>query len=178
MWQYGGDSASPQLLLPEINKLTAQGIPELLVSRLKINYYILKSEDQLRNYQYAAKDSSLQEIRNLYSNITPSDDEIYSLAKYYSFYSHREWAEEIIEPRIADVNVSEDLVFYYLNLLFFQPGRYGSEEFNKATLNAINLDKRRYCNFFKPMDKGGASMQLLEDEGIRSSYCSECSQIR
>jgi hypothetical protein len=174
MWQYGNDTISRGLLLTEINNLSKQGIPKILCSRMNINYYILKSEDQLRNFQYEAKDSSLNEIKILYANINASDEDIFSLAKYYSFYSHQEWAQEIIEPRIADVNVSENLIFYYLNLLFFQPGDYGTEEFMKAALNAVNLNQKRFCNFFTPNDKGGASMQLLDYEEIRKMYCVEC----
>jgi CRISPR/Cas system-associated exonuclease Cas4 (RecB family) len=106
MWQFGNDTISRSLLLNEINSLAKQGIHTTLIKRMKINYYILKSEDQLRNFQYEAKDSSLEEIRNLYKNTPASDEDIHSLAKYYSFYSHKDWAEEIITPRINDVNVA------------------------------------------------------------------------
>lgn len=174
MWQFGNDTLSREVLLNEINALSKQGIPLSLSKRMKINYYILKSEDQLRNFQYEAKDSSLEEIRSLYENITASDEDIYSLAKYYSFYAHQEWAQEIIEPRISDVKVAENLVFYYLNLLFFQPDMYDTDEFKKAALNAVNLNAKRFCTFFKPNGKGGASMQLLDYEEIRKLYCSEC----
>lgn len=174
LWQYGNDKSSKNILQNEIDDLGKEGIPETLVKRMKINYYILKGEDQLSMFNYAGKDSSLNEIRNIYSKIDATDEEIYSLAKYYSFYSHQEWAEEIIEPRITSINVSENLVFYYLNLLFFQPAMYDSDEFRKATLNAINLNTTRFCNFFKPVNSGGASMQLLEYEEMKSLYCSEC----
>lgn len=174
LWQYGNDSSSKAILHKEIHKLSTQGIPTTLVERMKINYYILKGEDQMKALDYDGKDSSLNEIRNIYEKIDATDEEIYSLAKYYSFYSHRDWAEEMIGPRIANINVSENLVFYYLNLLFFQPYTYDSDEFKNAALNAINLNTKRFCNFFRPINSGGASMQLLEYEEIRSLYCSEC----
>lgn len=176
LWQFGDDSASKSLLLREIDNLARQGIPENLIKRLKINYYILRSEDQMKALDYAGKDRSLNEIRKIYETLKANDEEIYSLAKYYSYYSHMEWAQQIIEPRIGNINISENLIFYYLNLLFFQPNTYSTEEFKKAALNAINLNTKRFCNFFKPNDKGGASMQLLEYDQMKTLYCTECNK--
>jgi len=173
-WQFGDDSMSRKIIPHYIENLVKQGIPDVLVKRMKINYFILKSEDQLNDFDYPGKDSSIAEIKRIYGKIHLNDEDIYSLAKYYSFYSHSEWAEEIITPRINDINVSEDLVFYYLNLLFFQPAEYESDEFNAACQNAVNLNRARFCNFFKSTSNGGASMQLLEYDGIKKMYCSEC----
>ena len=58
--------------------------------------------------------------------------------------------------------------------LFFNPGTYNNENFNKAMLNAINLNNKRFCNFFLPNDMGGASMQLLEYDEIKKMYCNDC----
>jgi len=174
MWQFGGDTLSRKVLLNDINKLPDQGIPVLLVKRMLINYYLLQSEDQMRVFDYSGKDQSISQIRKLYENVSVSDEDIYSLAKYYSFYSQRDWALEIIEPRISSVNVNEDLLFYYLNLLFFEPEMYAAEKFRKASLNAVNLNNTRFCDFFKPIDKGGASMQLLDFNEIKKLYCTEC----
>jgi hypothetical protein len=176
MWRFDNDSAARKIIPRYIEKLVKQGIPDILVKRMKINYYILKSEDQLNDLNYSGKDSSVAEIRRTYENLHLSDEDIYSLAKYYSFYSHSEWAEEIILPRISDINVTEDLVFYYLNLLFYHPYSFGSTEFNTAALNAINLNRTRFCNFFRSVDKGGASMQLLEHGELKKIYCTECNK--
>lgn len=176
LWHYENEIVSKKILKKEVDNLAKAPIPATLIKRMLINYYILKSEDQMAEYNYQGKDSSLNEIRNIYQKITPTDEEIYSLAKYYSYYSHMEWAEEIIAPRIASIDASENLVFYYLNLLFFYPSRYNSEEFQKASLNGINLNSKRFCHFFQPSDRGGASMQLLEHAVIKSYYCSACQQ--
>jgi hypothetical protein len=174
MWQYGGDTISQNKLLPEINMLPSMGINNILVKRMLINYHILKCEENLRAFNYAAKDRSLLIIRSIYKDLALNDEDIFSIAKYYAYYSHQQWAEEIITPRIDKTDVSEDLVFYYTNLLFFNPGTYSSELFHKACLNAINLNRKRFCKFFLPNDKGGASMQLLEYEEIKAMYCDGC----
>ena len=174
MWQYSGDTTAVKVLLPQINALTKQGINSTLIKRMLINYYILKSEDQLRNYDYAGKNESISIIHDIYEGLTLNDEDIYSIAKYYSYYSLRSWAEEIVTPRIDKIDVSEDLVFYYVNLLFFHPGSYNSDHFTKAILNAINLNNKRFCDFFLPNDKGGASMQLLDYNEIKKLYCQEC----
>jgi hypothetical protein len=174
MWKYGNDSTIKKHLLKEINQLTKQGINKSLVTRMLINYQIMKSEDDMIKANYKGKDSALTIIRTIYNEIKLNDEDVYAIAKYFSYYAKQEWAMEIVAPRIGKLNVSEDLVFYYLNLLFYKPNEYGTPEFNKATINAINLNKKRYCNFFLPNDKGGASMQLLDHEEIKNTYCAEC----
>lgn len=173
-WQYAGDTMSSKLLLKEINALSSQGIHPNLVKRMLINYYILASEDQLKVFNYNGKDSSVTAIRNLYKGVPMTDEDIYSMARYFSFYAHREWALEITEPRIDKIDVSEDLVFYYLNLLFFDESSYESPSFEKACLNAVNLNRERFCRFFTPNHQQGAGIQLLEDENIKFRYCENC----
>jgi hypothetical protein len=174
MWQYGNDSLSRKILLPEINKLEGQGINKTLVKRMLINYQILKSEENMEKEDYAGKDSALKIIKTIYGADIWSDEDIYSIAKYYAYYAHNDWALEIIAPRVDKNEASEDIVFYYLNLLFFSPSEYDTENFTNATLNAINLNKKRYCNFFLPTHNAGASMQLLEDESLKKKYCETC----
>ncbi len=58
MWQYGGDTLIQHTLLKDINTLLKQGINMVLVKRMLINYHVLKSEESMRVYNYAAKDSS------------------------------------------------------------------------------------------------------------------------
>lgn len=174
MWQYGGDSLFKKILPGEINALPKQGINKMLVNRMLINYHILKCEDDNKVFNYAGKDSSLNIIHDMYEGLTLNDEDIFSMAKYYAYYSRQDWAEEIIAPRIDKIDISEDLLFYYVNLLFFHTGTYDTENFNKAMLNAINLNNKRFCDFFLPNDNGGASMQLLEYEEIKKMYCEGC----
>lgn len=173
-WQYAGDTIARRVLLKEINELFRQGIDTNLVKRMRINYYILKSEDQLKMLNYDGKDSSVTAIRNLYEGLPLTDEDIYSMARYFTYYSHSEWAEEIIEPRVGSIDISEDLVFYYLNLLFFHPSSYPAEGFTQACLNAANLNTKRFCRFFLPNHRGGAGMQLLDDDTIKFYYCENC----
>jgi hypothetical protein len=165
--------------LNDINALPRQGINNTLAQRMLINYQILKCGANMQAYNYDGKDSSLNIIRDIYGKIDSlNDEDIYSIAKYYSFYSHQDWAEEIIAPRIDKINVSEDLIFYYVNLLFFNSGSYDTDDFQKACLNAINLNPQKFCNFFLPNDKGGASMQLLDYDAIKALYCEACKPIK
>ncbi len=174
MWQYGNDTTTRKLLLKEINELNKQGINNNLVKRMLINYQILTCDERMQKLDYAGKDKALNVIRTIYKNLDLNDEDIYSIAKYYANYAHKDWSMEIILPRIDKLDVSEDLIFYYVNLLFFNTGNFNTDEFEKATLNAITINKKRFCNFFLPNDKGGASMQLLENEEIKTLYCEAC----
>jgi hypothetical protein len=163
-------------LINEVNELPKMGIDQSLVKRMLINHNILKSKEYLENFQYDAKDSIMNEVRDTYDLIEATDEEIYSIAKYYSYYSNNQWSKEIIAPRIREINVNEDLLFYYINLLFYNSSTFESDIFKNATLNAINLNHKRYCLFFLPHNSGGASMQLLEHDELRISWCQHCHQ--
>jgi hypothetical protein len=174
VWQNNEDSSVKKILLKEIMGLQKQNISKMLVKRMLINYNILKCEEDMLQSDYKAKDSSLNYIRTLYREISLNDEDIYSLAKYFTSYAHRDWAEEIIKPRVSQINVSEDLIFYYINLQFYNPSVYASDDFQKSLLNAINLNPKRFCNFFLPNYSGGASMQLLDYEELKGRYCETC----
>jgi hypothetical protein len=174
MWQYGGDTLIQNTLLKDIHALLKMGISSILVKRMQINYHILKCEENMRVFNYAGKDSSLKIIHDTYEGLALNDEDIFSLAKYYANYANYNWAAEIIEPRIDQLDVSEDLVFYFINLQFFNPANYGTQSFGKAVLNAVNLNNKRFCNFFLPNDMGGAAMQLLEYDELKEIYCESC----
>lgn len=174
MWQYGGDTSIGGTLLQQLNELQEYGINNVLVKRMQINYHILAGEEYMEHFEYDKKDSCVDYIYDVYQNLRLDDDDIYSLAKYFAFYSRLDYAEEIVTPRIDQLDVSEDLLFFYINTQFYNPSSFDSELFGKAMLNAVSLNPKRYCNFFLPNDRGGASMQLLEYPGLRNIYCETC----
>ena len=174
LWKNGDEKMDTKLLLNEINNLERQKINKTLVDRILMNFYILKAANDMANFKYTDKEVSVNVINSLYKKNVLTDDEAFALAKYYVYYTHRDWAEEIIALRIGKINASEDLIFYYINLNFFDPNSYETEDFNKAVLNAINLNKDRYCKFFNSISNGGASFQLLGYESIKKPYCEAC----
>jgi hypothetical protein len=174
MWQFGGDTSIQKILLDKINRLPAYDINNVLVKRMQINYHILKCEEDMQRFLYDAKDSSVEFIYNTYKEVQLDDDDIYSLAKYFANYAKIDYAEEIVTPRIDKIDVNEDLLFFYINTQFYYPDTYETDVFNKAVLNAVALNPKRYCNFFLPNDKGGASMQLLEYDELKRIYCESC----
>jgi outer membrane protein OmpA-like peptidoglycan-associated protein len=168
------EQISRDSLLNNIQQLESFDIHESLVKRLLINYHILQSNYHYYKGEYELKDKSVYFIRDVYFNIELSDDDVYALAKYFAFYSLFEWSEAIIKPRVDKLDVNEDILFYYINLCFYHPELYDSDDLKKAMLNAVNLNRIRYCYFFKPNDQGGASMQLLDHESFKSTYCDNC----
>jgi hypothetical protein len=174
-WHASGQSTNLQQLLADINRLAEQGINRSLIRRMLVNYHILLSVDLLRKYKYEEKDQSVLFIKENYETLPLTDEDRYSLAKYFTFYSQDQWAVDLIARRIDQLDVSEDLVFYYVNLGFFKPDNYRGEKFSRALLNAATLNKERFCRFFNPINKGGASMQLLEEGLFRKLYCENCS---
>jgi hypothetical protein len=41
-------------------------------------------------------------------------------------------------------------------------------------LNAINLNKVRFCKLFDPVEKDGLTFQLMENAFLRDTYCESC----
>ena len=115
-WLQSKILVDPPVLKKEIESLRKIGIHDNLVRRLLINYHIILSESHIRNRHYVEKDKAVQFNYESYKPLQLKDHDLVNLAKYFSYYSKFDWARRTLEPRIKSLNVSEDLVFYYLSL--------------------------------------------------------------
>jgi hypothetical protein len=52
MWRYGGDSLAVKTHFTREHSLSKQGINKTLVTRMLVNYYILRSEEQMQVFDY------------------------------------------------------------------------------------------------------------------------------
>jgi hypothetical protein len=161
-------------LLSDIQSLANIGIPELLVRRLLINYNILLSESSLRQKKYAEKEKAVKFIHAAYSTGNLSDEDLLNLAKYFSYNSKFDWAEKILQPRTNAIDVSEDLLFYYLNLTLFDEHNTKNSSYRAVLLNAINGNQPRFCKLFDSIKNGGVTFQLLNDPYLKKTYCENC----
>jgi hypothetical protein len=173
-WQLKPDSFDIGQLPTQISRLAAMGITAPLVKRMLVNYHILLSSRLHGKRQYAERDKSLQYIRDSYAAAPLSDEDRLALAKYYTYYYKRDWAQELVEPRVNQPDVTEDLLFYYVNLEFFHYRDYGKPVFQTALLNCLLINRTRYCRFFTSISKGGVSFQLLQYLLFRELYCEYC----
>ncbi len=161
-------------LKDEIQGLLKKGIHPTLVKRLMMNYYIILSEKFDRQHKFADKDQALKFILNTYKSVPMTDDDLLNLAKYFSHYSRFDWAERVIEPRIKAIDVSEDLVFYYLSLTIFETKHTREPAYRTTMLNAINGNRQRFCELFNTSGEGGISFQLLQDQYLKKTFCENC----
>lgn len=175
-WQYADDSLSKAVIWKEVEGLAVKGIPDVLVSRMKINYYILLCEDKEEALAYAEKDRAIDSIKAAFSKLALNDEDRYSLARFYAYYQRNELAESIVAPRISAPDVSENLLFFYINLVLFSPGRYDDPVFLQACRKATALNSERFCQLFNSLEKGGVGMQLLDDPILSELYCADCRQ--
>lgn len=173
-WQYASDSVNIPKLKKEILALPKQQVPASLVQRLLMNYHILLSNHYMLQGNYDKKDSALAYIKNNYNALQLKDEDLYSLAKYFSYYSQQLWALEIILPRIDQLGISEDILFYYINLCFYYPETFNQRDFKKVLRQAAAINPKRFCDFFTPNDKGGASIQMLDYAPLQNAYCETC----
>lgn len=159
-----------------IKKLGSQGIHPSLVERMLINYHIILCEKYMQEGNYAAKDGAVEYISEAFKTLTLNDQALYSLAQFFTAYERLDLAMEIIRPRVNQLDAGENIIFYFINLCFFHNEYYERDDFANAVLNAANLNRARFCQFFQPGDRGGASFQLLESDILRKYKCDNCPQ--
>lgn len=162
------------VLKANIHRLSHMGIHPSLVTRLLINFNIIQSEAFMRMGEYEAKDDAVQYIWDQFQYLDLNDQSRYLLAKFFENYSRGDLAMATVLPRVDQLDASENIVFYFVNLGFFHPEFYENKYFKDAMLNAANLNRARFCQFFMPYDYGGASMQLMEYELLKKYKCESC----
>ena len=173
-WLQTSQITDKEMLLKEIIALRNYKIPESLVKRLLINYHIFLSELAKQARDYPGKDRSVQFIYNTYVSLKLNDNDLVNLSKFFCYHSKFDWALQILIPRAKSIDVTEDLLFYYLSLTIYQP-RYTANKFYRITmLNAINRNKSKFCDLFASIKNGGITFQLLEDVFLKKTFCENC----
>jgi len=165
-------------LKTKIESLGKNGIPQILVTRLMINYSLVQTEIDLRGGRYQEREKWLNFIMGTYQKIETKDDDLLSLAKFLAHNSRYSVAEKILTPRLKDINVSADVLFYYLSLTVYDPKNTSSSGYRTIMLNAVNIDRERFCHIFDPIPQEGVSFQLLEDAGLKKTWCENCNLPR
>jgi hypothetical protein len=141
---------------------------------LQVNYYIVKTQDAYNRRDYKTRDKAIREVYWLYNKLPLSDWDRLSLAKYLSYYSQFEWAENTLEKRIKEIDVEEEIIFFYIALTIGRPDRVKQPAYRTFILNAIEKNNTRFCEFFLPFSQGGFTFQLLDSRFLRENYCENC----
>lgn len=174
LWLLGGQTVDPTAFKKEIEGLRMYRIDEPLVKRMLVNFHIVMAELYMQQGAWAKKDECIKFIAHNYGSIPMQEQDYLSLAQYFSSFANYDEAIKVVKPRLANIDVDEDLLFYYLNLTIFDPEQTKQDEYRRVMLNAINKDKPRFCHLFDPFGKGGITFQLLDDAYLSKTYCETC----
>lgn len=173
-WVYGELVVEHEQLKKEILELEKLGVDKKLTKRMMINYHIILSEYYFLKKNYAEKDKVVKYIHLNYTTLNLSDKDVLNVAKYFVGYSKYDWAESLLGKHASKVDVNEDLLFYYLNTTIVKPKITASSQYRAIMLNAININKERFCKLFNVFGEGGITFQLLENDYLRKAYCESC----
>lgn len=174
VWRYVAEPVNPQQFLKEIKNLITLGIPKMLVNRMLINYHVVKSDLHMRNREFFYKDQSVKFIYDNYKKLALEDDEALNLAQYFTWYANNSYTLEVLSEKVKKLDVSENLLFYYLNHTLVNKKLTRHSDYRTIMLNAIAANRLRFCALFDTHFKGGVTFQLLENKFLRKTYCENC----
>ena len=158
----------------QILNLKKYKIEQPLIDRMLVNFHIVKAEKDMRARQYDAKDESVEFIVDTYENVDLSNYDYLSLAQFLTYYSDLDEATYLLDDVVRTITVDEDLLFYYLNLTITNDYAVATDDYRIIMLNAINMNKQRFCKLFNSSLNDGVTFQLLENEYLRKTYCESC----
>ncbi|MFI1772851.1 hypothetical protein [Thalassobellus citreus] len=174
LWRFRALEINETKLKNQITALKNYGIDSSLISRMMVNFHIVKAENLMRKRDYANKDKSVAFINNNYNKFPLSDYDYLSLAQFFSYYANIDMSVKLLENKARSIDINEDLLFYYLNLTLVNVDFTKDLNYKTIMLNAINMNKARYCKLFNAVEDGGVTFQLLENNYLRETYCENC----
>jgi hypothetical protein len=174
IWRNNWEKIKTADFKKEILNLNKYKIAQTLIDRMLVNFHIVKAEKNMRAKQYDAKDASLEYIIDTYENFKLSNNDYLSLAQFLTYYADIDEATYLLDDVVRTITVDEDLLFYYLNLTITNKYAVQAQDYRTIMLNAINMNKDRFCKLFNSSLEGGVTFQLLENEYLRKTYCESC----
>ncbi len=174
LWRYKALEVKEADLKTQITELKKFGISTILIDRMLLNMHIIKAEYQMQSRDYKNKDLSVAFIENTYKKIPLSDFDYLSLAQFFSYYANIDKAVVLLDKKSRQIDIDEDLLFYYLNLTLINKELMEKEDYRTILLNANTINPKRFCRMFDAIDKGGVTFQMLENDFLRGVYCEGC----
>lgn len=174
LWRFKAIDIKPSELKNQITGLKNYNIREPLISRMLVNFHIIRAEKAMRSRDYKSKDASVKFINDNYKKFELSDYDYLSLAQFFSYYANTNLAVELLETKSRSIDIDEDLLFYYLNLTMIDEELTQDSDYRTVLLNAYNMNPERFCKLFNSIENGGVTFQLLRDEYLRTTYCESC----
>ncbi|MFI0429898.1 hypothetical protein [Mariniflexile sp. HMF6888] len=174
LWRHKAIQIEETKLKNQINALKNYKIHSSLIDRMLVNFHIIKAENLMRERDYENKDKSVAFINSHYTNFPLSDYDYLSLAQFFSYYANTDLSVKLLEDKAKSIDINEDLLFYYLNLTLIDNDLTQDPNYRTIMLNAININRERYCKLFNSIDKGGVTFQLLQNDYLRETYCENC----
>lgn len=176
IWRNNWVSINQENFRSEIKNLKKFGITQNLIDRMMVNFHIVKAEKNMKERNYDAKDTSVEFIIDTYENFNLSNFDYLSLAQFLSFYANTDEATYLLEDKVKSITVDEDLLFYYLNLTLIDDYAVETQNYRTIMLNAIEMNKERFCKLFNSSKNKGVTFQLLDNKYLKATYCENCSK--
>ncbi|WP_418602331.1 hypothetical protein [Hwangdonia sp.] len=174
LWRHKAIDIDESELVKNINALKKHGIHRSLISRMMANFHIVIAEKLMKNRDFDNKDKSVDYVNKRYKKFPLSDYDYLSLAQFFSIYGNSNLAVKLLERKARTIDIDEDLLFYYLNLTLIDESLTNDPNYRTIMLNAINMNKTRFCKLFNAVENGGVTFQLLDNEYLRNTYCENC----
>jgi hypothetical protein len=176
LWHYNVQPFDVRQIETEISRLADYRIARPLIERMFVNFHIIRSEIFMRQRDFYNKDISVDYIAAHYKKFPLTSFDYLSLSQYLSYSSNIDKAVAVLQDKVTQIDVEEDLLFFYLNLTLIDRELTGNPYYRTIMLNAINMNNKRFCKLFNAFGNGGVTFQLLEDDFLRETYCENCTQ--
>ncbi len=174
LWLLDDSEIADQELFNTITSLSNYDVPENAANRLLVNYYILQAENGRKNDNRRLVNTSLRRIRNLYSNADLREDEILSIAMFFSAYREYTLAERFLRPHAQKSQPDEDILFYYLDITIADERGVRTRRYQNLLETALELNPQRFCEMFEPHSTGGKGISTLFNETLKEMFCEFC----
>ena len=158
----------------QIFSLKKYGISEGDISRMLVNFHVILSEFFLVQGDHSSKNNSVNYVNKNYKKFKSSNNDYLNLAQYFNKYGSPNMAVDMLDGKAKTIDIDEDLLFYYLNLTLINKELTREKSYRTIMLNAINMNKGRFCKLFNSVNTGGVTFQLLENSFLRKTYCESC----
>lgn len=174
LWRFNALQINENTFKQQLYNLENFGIDKMLITRMMVNFHIIKAENYMRKREYNNKDKSVSYINSNYKKFPLSDYDYLSLSQFFSYYANTDLSVALLEDKVKTIDIDEDLLFYYLNLTLINKELTQTSDYRTTMLNAFDMNKERFCKLYNSVDEGGVTFQLLEDEYLRTVYCENC----